>query len=126
MAAVASRGTNLQIDRLSNRDRAMLDLALRLAAQSQCKHKHGAVITKGGRVLSAGINRQRNSHPEMEINPNDYTVHAEQAAIGDSEWHGATLYVARINSSGRPLNSRPCNRCLGRIEAAGFKRVVHT
>ena len=117
---------------LSNRDHAMLARAVEIAKQSTCKQKHGAIIYKSGRVLAVGINATRNEHPSMEISRRDYTYHAECAAIrgvgntNRSANENATIYVARINRQGKPVNSFPCISCQTWAALAGIKRVVFT
>lgn len=57
----------------------------------------------------------------------DCGVHAEVAAIKRCrEPKGATLYVARVNKSGEPRLSRPCNNCQEYIERSGIKQVFFT
>lgn len=114
---------------LSKRDVVMLSRCLSIAENSNCKQKHGALIYKGGRVLSTGFNTTRNQHPTMLINTSDYTVHAEIAAMRQldaSDLRGATIYIGRIGRSRPALNSMPCPDCASYIEAAGIKRVVVT
>lgn len=113
---------------LSNRDRSILKRAIDISRTSTCKQKHGAVIYKGGRVLSVGVNRFRNEHASMEISKSDYTTHAEQAALDvlGGRADGCTIYIARTNRQGNPVNSAPCARCTYILEVAGIKRVVYT
>ena len=114
---------------LSNRDKNMLARAVAVARQSTCKQKHGAVIYRGGRVLSVGVNSTRNEHPTMEIDKTAYTYHAEVAAIyaiQSGDYKNATLYIARINRRGNPVFSGPCTDCMYMILASGIKRVVFT
>lgn len=112
---------------LSKRDKAMLARAAEVAKQSSCKQKHGAILYRGGRVLAVGVNSQRNEHPSMEIDPTEYTYHAEVAAMfGVHSTEGATLFVARINRRGNPVYSCPCENCMHSILVGGIKRVVFT
>lgn len=120
----------------SRRDEVNLNRAIKVANAGNLKHRHGAVIYKSGRVLSVGINSQRNADTSASVMPVDaYTVHAEQAAInaltmGRSSkvalTEGATLYVVRINRAGNTMFSLPCRDCLMAITAAGIKRVVYS
>lgn len=117
---------------LSNRDRKMLDRAIEIAKTSTVRHKHGAVVYKGGRVLSVGVNTIRNVHHTMEINPKDYTTHAEIAAVralGSPYINspvGTTIYVARVNRNGHSMLSAPCPDCVAKLWGWGVKRVVFT
>ena len=73
----------------------------------------GAVIVKGGQVLSSGQNRQ-----ESGRNP---TLHAETDAVGEAmaahgpqALQGATLYSTM----------EPCPMCAATLRVAGIRRVV--
>lgn len=124
-ALVASNGP-----RLSVRDGKMVDRALQVAKASTVRHKHGAVLYKSGRVLGVAVNSQRNEHPTMEIEKDNYTYHAEVAVLRAvsmiNSIEGATIYVARVNRQGKQVNSMPCSDCLRSLVAAGIKRIVYT
>lgn len=71
---------------LSNRQRSFLNLALRVAANSEQRHRHGAVIVKSGRVVGVGYNKRRN-HPSVVMEGRhkvDCGTHAEAAALADA------------------------------------------
>jgi len=91
--------------------------------------KHGAVIVKGGRVMSVGINKFRN-HPliiQPEIIKTVCSVHAEMDALRKiRDARGATIYVARVNNGGKTRLSRPCNYCYKAIREAGINKIVYT
>lgn len=114
---------------MSNRDRRFLRLATNVAMSSSERMKHGAVIVKGGRVLSVGLNKFRN-HPT--IIPSEHiktscSTHAEVDAIRKcSDVRGATMYVSRINRRGEERLSRPCNYCYEAIREAGITKIVYT
>ena len=91
----------------------------------------GAVIVKGGRVLSTGYNSLRYS----KRNGRSWaSVHAEEMAIvkllkqsaGLKQLAGSVLYVSRIKKDGTVAESKPCLECQELIDAVGIKRVVHT
>lgn len=116
---------------LSNRDRAYLSVARYCAAKSVARNTHGAVVVKGGRVLSTGWNKNRN-HPAI-VSPEhiktDCSYHAEEVAIkeaGEENVRGAIIYVARVNKNGHDRDSKPCSKCASLIEKVGIKRVVFT
>lgn len=115
--------------RLSNKDRRYLKLAGNAAMSSKERRKHGAVIVKSNRVLSVGVNKFRN-HPDIIPEPlikQVCSVHAEMDALNKiRDAKGATIYVARINSFGKPMLSRPCNNCYKSIRNAGIKNIVYT
>lgn len=92
------------------------------------KQQHGAVIVRGGRVVSRGWNLFKN-HPEnvsSEHVLDGCSVHAERMAIARCQKTvGATIYIAR-NKSGRARFSKPCTGCERAIINAGISRVVYT
>ena len=116
---------------LSKKDRAYLSVARYFATKSSAKNTHGAVVVKGGRVLSTGWNKNRN-HPAI-VSPEhiktDCSYHAQEVAIreaGEENVRGAVIYVARVNKSGHDRDSRPCRKCSSLIEHVGIKRVIFT
>lgn len=119
---------------VSSRDRAFLEVARHLASRSTEPNKHGAVLMRGGRVLSTGINSKRNDPLVVasEHIKSGCSEHAEAAAFrraaGKSEDHlkGATLYVARVNNHGQDRDSRPCPACMELIRLYKVKKVVYT
>ena len=96
---------------------------------SDCNFKHGAVVVKGGRIVSTGINRFKN-HP-MTVSPEHIkehcSVHAEVDAIRKlKNARGATIYIARIGKRGNQALSRPCDNCYTAIQRAGINKIVYT
>lgn len=113
---------------LSNRDRARLDQAMRVAETSTCRKRHGAVVVRGGSVLSVGVNRYRTDKDYNFIPPGDISYHAEEAALralGGSA-KGGTIYVARLSAGSKPAMSKPCDNCMKLIKDAGIKKIVYT
>lgn len=91
----------------------------------------GAVVVKGGRVLSTGINKLRYTRKNDRPFP---SIHAEEEAIlkilklpdGLKLLSGATIYVSRILKNGSTACAKPCKKCTQLINAVGIKRIVHT
>lgn len=104
-------------------------MASYLAAQSDCRMKHGAVVVRGGSVISTGVNKDR-SHPRVvstEHIKDHCSVHAEVDAIKKAkDVVGATIYVARVNKKGKTRDSRPCNRCYEIIQSNGIKKIIYS
>ena len=115
---------------LSRREQAFLSVARYLASKSDSRHKHGAVIVKGGSVIGTGYNKDRN-RPDV-VSPEHIkthcSVHAEVEAIRDAGWNvkGAVLYIARVNAHGKDRYSKPCDRCSVVIEETEIKKVIYT
>lgn len=100
-----------------------------MAKSSSCRQRHGAVIVKGGRIISTGINKFRNNPENIptEFIKTSCSVHAEVDAIRKvNDLKGATIYVARVNKEGIGVLSRPCDNCFAEIRKAGIRKVVHT
>lgn len=117
-------------DALSRKQKSMLALAVKVSATSELAQKHGAVIVKNGRVLSLGVNKQKNvdiNTPFAVNAPEYFTVHAEADAIARcATTKGATIYIARINKTGEERFSRPCDNCAEAIRKAGIRTVIYT
>jgi deoxycytidylate deaminase len=99
-------------------------LAANIALKSLMEFKHGAVLVKGGRVISTGYNT-----PRTCINGKDIpSLHAEIAVLQDrsiTATKGADLFIVRLNTFGMG-NSKPCLQCLETLKAFGVKRVFYT
>lgn len=111
---------------ISEKDRAHLNRAIKIAYTSTERQRHGCVIVKGGRVISVGVNTFRN-HPLFVSDPNrNSSYHAEINAMRGVEVRGATVYVARISRNNSPVLSAPCIFCMHAIMKSGAKRIVWT
>lgn len=89
------------------------------------KHRLGATIVKGNRILSTGYNEIRYSGITKFS-----TVHAEEAAILKllkrrkiEDLIGAEIYVTRFTKAGRVACSYPCSRCNALIRSVGISRI---
>lgn len=116
---------------ISKGEQRYLNIAINLARSSLVnRYKHGAIIVKGGRIISTGINKIRN-HPDVfgestEIKKHSH-IHAEIDAMRKvSDLRNAKIYVARINNNGKTGLSRPCDNCYNSILEAGITRIVYT
>jgi deoxycytidylate deaminase len=99
--------------------------ALQLAAKSKCRHRHGCVVAKDGRIIAMATNKKigdpstawRVSH-----------IHAEFGAIiaAGSRATGAHVYIARVGADGEPAPSKPCKKCESMLVRAGVAKVVWT
>jgi len=100
------------------------------AASSTHKHRLGAVLVKGGRVLATGYNRvgHKAAHGDWPD-----SVHAEVMAISKllkpkhfHKLHGCKLFVTRIRKNGKTALAKPCEPCLSLIKSVGIKEIIYT
>lgn len=87
--------------------------------------QHGAVAVKGGRVLAIGYNRLKN-RPEITHKYGECSIHAEADVLSRVTAKKVTIYVARVNNSGNPTFSKPCDDCRELMISRGVRKVVYT
>ena len=119
-----------------------MNLALKVADLSECKFKHGTVITSGGKPLIVAPNIDKllpidnRFREQIRRNPSkaakarrerSISTHAEVNGIvrAGCNLRGCTLYSARITRHGESANSYPCPSCWQVIQIAGIKTVVY-
>lgn len=113
-----------------------LKMAFKIASEhpyySEMGYLHGAVIVKGGRVLSSGINKPKtNQFIATYAYHEGSNIHAECDAIlrarKKTDLKGAKLYVARMRKIDKlPGISKPCIMCQKIIQRYGIKKVFYT
>lgn len=104
-------------------------MASKIALKSAYKqHRLGAVVVKGGNILSTGYNQLR---PSRLIGT--ATLHAEAAAILEllknqrqHEAIGAVIYVSRWTRGGRIGLAKPCDKCMDLLRSVGISTVYFT
>ncbi|WP_415926071.1 hypothetical protein [Streptomyces sp. AK02-04a] len=102
----------------------LIHLAIRQAIKSQCRHKMGAVLVAGSRVVTASPNKYRNS---PLIDHQNSTFHAEDAALRRARGAPVSMvFVARVNAERVPILARPCPRCVVKLARAGVMRAYYT
>jgi len=95
-------------------------IAFKVAKKGRHKVHHvGAVVIKGGRVVSKAANMSR---PYQKINCG---FHAEERALrGNKDFRGAVIIVVRSNVKSNISGlSRPCDKCMKVIRAKGIKKI---
>lgn len=115
----------------SGRVKRYLTLAAREAHRSPMKFRHGAVLVKGGRLLSKGFNHYRTT-----IGGESYcSTHAEMETLRKLGRHkegiraakGSDLFVVRMGKDGLlRRNSKPCPICVEWMHRYGVNRVYYT
>ncbi|KAL6056417.1 Ran GTPase activating protein 1 [Balamuthia mandrillaris] len=132
------------MSQVNPRVRRFMALATKEALQSPMKFRHGAVLAKGGRIISKGCNNYRrtidgsyylSTHAEMEVlrKVGQTAPPTKLADRSDNSYcnfpsKGADLFVVRVGRVGLSLhhNSRPCPTCVGWLHRYGVKRVFYT
>lgn len=119
----------------------MIELARTMSLKSEERHKHGAVLAKGSRILNTGFNRHvfskfahrhRGSREKNWLRAYESfsfvhgTQHAEIDAINHKNTKGATVYVVRTNNKGQLMYSRPCGMCMASMRTAKIKTVIYS
>jgi tRNA(Arg) A34 adenosine deaminase TadA len=122
-----------RIRKLSKTKKRYFDLAKRAAMESSYgKLRHGAVVVKGGSVVSFGFNKSNHCQFGQRFRHMDKgpaTQHAEISAIlglPRSATQGADVYVVRINNDCDWRMSKPCPMCEQALRFVGVKRVFYT
>lgn len=93
---------------------------------------HAAVIVRGGKILSSGVNKpKRNMFVDIYAHHPKCVVHAECDAVLKArrkiDLRGAKMYVARmLKKNGAIAMSRPCPSCQKILKSYGIKRVYYT
>lgn len=113
----------------------MIKITNKQASKSNFKRARvGAVICKGSRILSTGVNKVDCNDSSI---PNKFkrwisSIHAEADAISKllkkhrlKDLAGSTMYITRILSNGNMDISKPCPHCRDLIESVGIKKIVY-
>lgn len=110
------------------RHKKYIALCLKKAKKNDIdNYRHAAVITKGGRVLSVGINTNKAGcliDPLYEMKG----VHAELNALcrlSEKQIRGSTLYVAGWSKANNLILSKPCPKCQEYIKKFDLKAVYY-
>jgi deoxycytidylate deaminase len=118
---------------LSNKKQRYIDLASRVAEQTDFKeYRHGAVLVRGGVVLNTSCNKNKYkawANRFRKTQKGHATVHAEIGAIlglDRSITEGATIYVVRVGRDKHLRNSKPCPMCEAAMQFVGIKRVIYS
>lgn len=101
-----------------------MERAADLARKSKCRHKHGCVVVKDGKIIAESTNKKVGD-PQSEWR---LAMHAEFAAVSaaGTQAVGATVYVARVQADGSLAMSMPCTKCEKMMRRSGVAKVVWT
>lgn len=107
----------------------MLSLATKRARQSVFKQQVGAVLVKGGRVISTGYNQLRYTSSKTPRR-HEQSLHAEQACIlrapHNTDFKGSILFISRVTKDGKHALAKPCPFCTALLKSLSIKKVVYT
>lgn len=87
-----------------------------------------AVLVKGGRVISTGVNKM--AAPKRFTRPHrkNMALHCEISAIlglDKSKTKNTTLVINGTTAAGNLACTKPCQTCLTALETAGVRRIVY-
>ena len=119
-----------KIENASKRIKKFFRLAKEMAKESSYNEmRHGAILTRGGRVISKGKNSPDYSSFGKRFRPSNLghaRTHAEIDAvygIPKNQTNGADLFVVRISKEEGYMISKPCPMCESVLSFVGVKRV---
>ena len=107
----------------------LADITIKTAKASKFpRFRHGAVIAKGGRVISAGVNTVKPRTPD-----GSFSTHAEIIPLKrlltmlarTKRNEQFEIYVARVTPADTTANSRPCPKCLKALKESGVIATIH-
>lgn len=108
-------------------------LLKRLCEESDnAQHRLGAVLYKGGAIISIGVNKSGSSKLTKRhryLRPFAQSVHAEVNAIlgiTKEEASKCTLIVGRITAAGRFAMAKPCAMCYAILKQMRVRKVFYT
>lgn len=93
---------------------------------------HGAVLVKGGNIISRGYNKpKRNIFIDIHAYHDGCNIHSELDCILKARrkrnLKGCKMYVARMRKdTKKPAMSKPCQMCEKVLKEYGIKRVYFT
>ena len=121
------------IKKLKGRHKRFIDASARTAQESEFpNYRHGAVLVRGGSILSSAFNKSNHINWANKFRAKDCghaTHHAELGTVlgmAREKTTGATVYVARIGKSGELKMSKPCEMCQQVLAHVGVKKVYYS
>ncbi len=110
----------------------LINIASKIAQLSQHKFQIGAVLVKGKRIISFGVNKYK-SHPK-QINPHTKeqgsSIHAELDCLIKAPYQmisGSSIYVARLlRGNGVHGYCRPCSSCISILKEYQVSKIIYT
>lgn len=100
------------------------------ATKSDHEFRHGAVLARGARILQTACNKRgccAFGQRFRERGLGYATLHAELAVVlgmPRKQTKGATVYVVRINKTGKLVCSIPCSMCQAVMQHCGIAKII--
>jgi deoxycytidylate deaminase len=100
----------------------------REASKATMRYQLGAVVVRGGRIISTGYNQHRHVDLPAAWSKREDTICAERDALRKClhKAKGATVYVGKHTPGGRMRMARPCAACVAMMRDAGIKKIYYT
>ena len=117
------------------------NLIIEESKNSDINFKHGAILTKGSKILAKGCNKSRSKfmnilqtciHAELDVVHNYATtvlhrnINFKKKNIYTPELSKCTLWVGRVNKEDNLGASKPCLICLGYLKRLGIKKIGYS
>lgn len=93
------------------------------------KSNHIAIIANKRQIIGIGVNIAHKTSPLSNKYGNQYSIHAEVAAIIDGrqyDYKGCDIFVFRFRSNGKLAMSRPCDKCMATIRDFNFRNIYYS
>ena len=126
---------------MSKKHLRMCEIALYESKKSTITFQHGAVITKGNKIIFKGHNHERS----LVKGKLTYCLHSEMVVVNDwlkmccknisdpniikRKGKKFTIYITRNNNDNTNNNfsfSKPCFMCTQLLKKCNFKRIIYT
>ena len=122
------------------RSNKMIEHAKKQAMKSNLNYQHGAILSKGGKILASGHNKSRSSfmnttqtclHAEMDV-INKYFSIIKNKKLNLKKKQNITalskciLWVIRLSANNELVSSKPCGICMKNIKKLGIKKIGYS
>ena len=110
-------------------DARLIKKAISEAQKSKERHKIGAVVFKGSRIISSAFNELRYAKKlARKYKKFEFSLHAETKAIlrARKDLRNHSILVVRVNKQGEFLLAKPCKYCMAYLEYVGIKTIYYS
>lgn len=105
----------------------LLKLARNVSKHSKFRVRVGAVLVDKGHPISVGFNKAKYNSEFSHIT--EQSIHAEMQALktsGKEFINKSIMFVYRETKDGKTALSRPCEKCLKRLQEFGVKKIIYS